>query len=290
MDLNKLYYQLQEELSYIPSEKRWEHFTKRVRESVDPEQAKTLELTFTFLLETGTLPPKAREVLVVMLHGIRTHAPWHNTLKTSLEKHSETKVTPIKYGFFDAISFLFHFYHLKLRHVTQEIRMAKKDYPEHEVVIVAHSFGTYLTLKFLKKNVDFEVDRVLFCGSVVNENYNFDRLKNFPSHGSVINYIGNRDFYPVLAKSTSFGYGVSGTFGFNRHSVENVFLDSDHSGFFTPSTYEDYWIPFILNGSITHTDASLNQPPDSKILNLISIVPGFFLLLLTLFIIVIFLI
>lgn len=277
-----MYNELWEELSCISEDKRWDFFKKRIIRCSEPKTAKDLEAAFAFMMAAGIAPPKPNETLIIMVHGIRTHAQWHEYLEYLIKKKSAAEVRSVRYGYFDSVRFIFHLYKKKLRHLTQEIRIAKRDFPTHEIAIVAHSFGTFLTLKFLQKNIDFEVDRILFCGAVVNEYYDFERLKNFPSYDAVINCVGCKDYYPVLAKISSIGYGVSGTFGFNRQSVQNVFINANHSGFFTDSIYEQYWLPFLLKGKVVKDPSMKKRPPSPYILSMISLVPGGLLILISL--------
>lgn len=274
MDIEELLEELQAELSYIEKDKRWDYMRERIAKSATPELAKALESAFSFIISTDIVPPKPNETLIIMVHGIRTYAQWHQSLERTIKQNSQAEVRSVRYGYLDSFRFIFHLYRKKLEHLTQEIRIAKRDFPTHEVVIVAHSFGSFLTLKFLQKNIDFEVDRILFCGAVINEYYDFDRLRNFPKAEGVINCVGCKDYYPVLAKAFSFGYGVSGTFGFNRQSVQNIYLNSNHCGFFNESIYKKHWLPFLLNGEVVKDSAMENRTDPPYILSILSLFPG----------------
>src|SRR5690554_2792011 len=236
-------------LSYQTNGKRWKFIRSYLNSVTDPETAEKIESFLVFLYESGALPTKENESLIILLHGIRTHASWHITLTEHIKSKSNSEVESIRYGFFSVIFFLLKLYRWKLKHVTQEIRMLKSRYPNHELILAAHSFGTYLALKFLKNNPDVKVKRILFCGSVVDNNYDFERMPNFPGAGTIANLIGTKDCYPVLAKIFSIGYGASGTFGFYRNVVMNKFLNCGHSGFFSTEIYDKYWLPFLLSGS-----------------------------------------
>lgn len=276
-DSSIIYKKLQSELSNIPSEKRWEHIKTRLLNESDPERREDLESLFSFLMENNIAPPKRKETLIAMVHGIRTHAEWHDQLEKAVRACSTAEVKSVKYGFFDSVRFLTHLYGKKLRHVTEEFRILKRDYPDHEIVVVAHSFGTFLTTKFLENNTDFNIERVLFCGAVVDEDFNFAKLPNFPGQGKAVNDVGTQDIYPVLAKSCSFGYGASGTVGFNRHQIRDRYFDCKHSGFFTPELFECYWLPFLLRGDCVESDVTTDRPAKSYHISILSLFSGFVL-------------
>lgn len=281
-----IYKKLESELSNIPSEKRWEHIKTRLLNESDRQRREDLESLFTFLMANNIALPKKKETLVAMVHGIRTHAEWHDQLEKAIKSSSTAEVKSVKYGFFDSIRFLMHFYGPKLKHVTEEFRLLKRDYPDHEIVIVAHSFGTFLTTKFIENNTDFNVDRVLFCGAVVNENYNFAKLPNFPGQGCVINDVGTQDIYPVLAKSCSLGYGASGTLGFNRQQIKNRYFECKHSGFFTEELFDSYWLPFLLRGDCVDSETTTNRPMMKYHISILSLMPGFILIVLLVLILI----
>lgn len=278
------------ELSYVSDKERWDYIARKISELPNQNGREELESLLTFLTESGMIPPKNKETLVALIHGIRTRAEWHDNLRRKIKTVSSSEVKSIKYGFFDGVSFLIHRYAKKLDHLSEELRLLKRDYPNHELVIVAHSFGTFLTLKFLQKNLDYTVDRILFCGAIICEDYKFFSLANFPKEGSVLNDVGLRDIYPVLAKSFSLGYGASGTFGFNRHQVENRYFDCGHSEFFTDKLFDDYWLPFILRGEIVESESTYRRPVTSYYLNFLALFKGLGLVLVfTILLVVLFL-
>ncbi|MDN7127386.1 alpha/beta hydrolase [Pseudidiomarina sp. 1APR75-33.1] len=260
MDID--YYKLAQQMTWQTNENRWDFIRAFLHSVTDSDAAEEIERFLIFLHESDGLPRKDKQSLIVLLHGIRTYASWHETFITHMSKHSDSKVESIRYDFFDLISFIFKKYSKKLQHVTGEIRMLQSRHPDHEIVIAAHSFGTFLTLEFLKANPDFKVKRILFCGSVVNPNYKFEEVPNYPGPKQIGNLVGTKDCLPVLASIFSFGYGPSGTFGFNRNVVVNKKLHCGHSGFFTEKMYDKFWLPFLLNGSFQNdeNEASPHEP------------------------------
>ena len=221
----ELFNELKIEFAAIPKASRYDHLKQRLSSITDEAERKTIEGIVIFLEDSGMLVSSTRPILIAMIHGIRTQGEWHDRLKKFLENDNSITVVPIKFGFLDSISFWIPFLTFlrsrKVRHVTKEMRLLKRDYPNHDLVVIAHSFGTFLISKFLKENHDYNIDRLLLCGSIIPENFDWNALPNFPKKGNAVNDIGFKDIWPVLAKTSTFGYGASGTFGFNTHTIEN---------------------------------------------------------------------
>jgi pimeloyl-ACP methyl ester carboxylesterase len=273
-----LFSDLKKEFKNIPLESRFNHIRQRLSAITNDEKRKDLEDVFLFMQSSGMLNTSTKPVVVAMIHGIRTQGEWHDNLKELIESKSNAIVKPIKFGFFDAVSFwlpIFTIFRwLKVRHVTKEMRILRRDYPDHEVVIVAHSFGTFLTAKFLEKNIDFNIDRLLLCGSIVPASFDWNKLPNYPTNGNAINDIGTKDLWPIFAKTSTFGYGDSGSFGFDTHTIEDRYHETGHSGFFTDELFNSYWLPFILDGEIVKSPSTTNRKPKKYYLSLLSLFPG----------------
>jgi pimeloyl-ACP methyl ester carboxylesterase len=284
-----LFNQLQDEFVNILPEKRFEHIKVRLSAINNPDEKKIIEGVFLLLQNGGMLNLYVKPTLVAMIHGIRTQAEWYDDFKDFVESNSSVIVKPVKFGFFNAIAFwlplITIFRWLKVRHVTENMKLLRRDFPDHKIVIVAHSFGTYITAKFLKNNTDFDVDRIILCGSIVSENFKWDKLPNFPRNSSVINDIGTKDIWPVLAKTSTFGYGASGALGFNTSTIENRYHDVAHSDFFTNELFGKYWLPFILDGEIVKSPNTTKRQTKSYYISILSLFPGISLFLIPLFII-----
>lgn len=209
--------------------------------------------------------PPVRGVVIAVVHGIRTDAVWQNQLKAAASNvvvNRDVDVKLIRLGFFDALRFWFPiglFRSSAVKSATKQLRIIARDYRNSDIVIVAHSFGTYVISRFLKENEDFQVQRILFCGSVVSELYQWDALPNLPRERAVVNDIGTADFWPVLAKTLTFGYGASGVNGFRSPSVANRYHDVAHSGFFTEEIFNEFWLPFLIEGEIVSSEYDVKR-------------------------------
>ena len=78
----------------------------------------------------------------------------------------------------------------------------------------------------------------------------------------LINEVGTKDVWPVLAETVTTGYGSAGTYGFRRKGVRDRWHNGKtHSAFLTPEFCDKYWAPFLRDGTIIEDDARAEPPP-----------------------------
>lgn len=198
---------------------------------------------------------------VVLLHGIRTHAVWAEMVKKVLEDHCEVEAFPIRYGYFDVFRFLSPILTRRrpLEIIERELRDVVRANPGARISVIAHSFGTYAIAKVLEDNPDIPLDRLVLCGSIVPVDYRWDKIANQVSH-RIVNDCGTRDIWPLLARSITWGFGPSGTFGFSSTRVRSRFHDYKHSDFFKEEFVRQYWVPYFRTGDIVGTDWETRRP------------------------------
>jgi hypothetical protein len=72
--------------------------------------------------------------------------------------------------------------------------------------IISHSFGTYVVSHILTEYERFTWYRIIFCGSVAREDFDFNKvLERFED--PLPNKVGTSDFWPALAESAGWAYG-----------------------------------------------------------------------------------
>lgn len=221
-------------------------------------------------------PDSGKSRLIILVHGILTRAEWQGRIRHLLEADGRTIVEPLGYGYFDVIRFLFPFITRRrpIKEVEAKIRDALNLHRrEHgEVIFVGHSFGTYILSTILSEQPDIRADRVLLCGSIVSRTYRWDKLPNRPK--AVLNESGSRDIWPILANSVTWGYGSTGTFGFQAPGVRDRYHNLAHSDYFKPGFAEEYWVPWINEGVRKSTPYETGErPPTPFYKNLFEIVP-----------------
>lgn len=210
-----------------------------------------------------------RDHVVLLLHGIRTQAEWAERAATVLESGDPTiRAAPIRYGFFDIISFLLPISAIRQRPVRRFAKQARtaRDGQTTKLSVVAHSFGTYIVAKILEQEADIRFHRLILCGGIIPNEFEWEHFshrldQNARDRRQVVNDCGMKDIWPVMAQSITWGYGSSGRFGFGQFLVKDRFFNVGHSGFFKPTFVETYWLPYISNGEIVEGELDRATTP-----------------------------
>ncbi|WP_460149423.1 hypothetical protein [Pseudomonas sp. S3_E10] len=204
-------------------------------------------------------------VVVLCIHGIQTDGAWHQHVKTEIGKLKNTNVTPLGYNFVSPLQLASPVRSTPINKIMQDFRDARAMEPMAKLMVIAHSFGSYILSQILPKCPDIRLERIILCGSIVPTNYNWGHYTRGMQPNSIINDVGTRDFYPVMATFTSFGYGSSGRKGFQSPHIRDRYFDYGHSDFFENKNnhIETYWKPFIEKGEIIESDWDVNKPKTS---------------------------
>jgi hypothetical protein len=232
--------------------------------------------------------------LVILVHGINTRALWMSEVKPALER-AGFSVGQTSFGKYHLLRFLSPLRsgrRIAIARVLGDIRTARESYKHSigfyppKMSVIAHSFGTYVIATILQDVSDLEWERVIFCGSVVREDFEFqEALKRF--RHPLLNEIGTKDYWPALAESAGWGYGSVGSTGFNRPPVETRWHSGfSHSDFLTDSFCTEYWVPFIQGSKPIPGDKACPMPLWIRVLTMLPLrwsilvcVPLFLLLL-----------
>ncbi len=208
------------------------------------------------------MPPALPDHVVVLLHGIRTEAPWAEMVRQVLtEAAPGFKVIPLRYGYFDVFHFLSPIGTRKrpAAVVVRRLRVIKEDYPGVPISVIAHSFGTYTLARILDDETDIKLRGLVLCGSIIPQDYRWDKVDDRIAE-EILNDCGSRDVWPVLAKAGTWGFGPSGTFGFGHPSVRDRFHDFTHSDFFDAGFVRQFWVPYLVDGTIVASDWEVKRP------------------------------
>src|SRR5262249_28853945 len=122
--------------------------------------------------------------LVVLVHGINTRALWMGFVKPALE-NAGFAVAATSYGKLGVVRFLSPFRWLRRRGVERVVRDVNLALTVHrrnvgedpeQLSVISHSFGTYVITRILMDHPEFKWHRIIFCGSVVREDFRIDRV------------------------------------------------------------------------------------------------------------------
>ncbi|NWD69162.1 hypothetical protein HX870_16285 [Pseudomonas gingeri] len=129
-------------------------------------------------------------------------------------------------------------------------------------MVIAHSFGTYIVSHILSRYSDINIERIVLCGSIIKSSFPWDLHTRHMENGSIINDVGTRDFYPVLATFSTLGYGGTGRNGFKNTRIADRYFDYGHSDFFLPDNdhIRKYWKPYIIDGTVVDSDWNTEKP------------------------------
>ena len=181
-----------------------------------------------------------------------------------MERETGATVIPLKYGYFDLLRFWCPLRICRngpIERLRKEIEGIREQYKDARLVVFAHSYGTYALSRVLVENPYFKCYRIIMCGSIIRENFDWSRVGNQisaqNSRDAIINECGTRDFWPIIARSLTWGYGSSATFGFGSHYVRDRFHPLKHSDFFDIEFVHRYWIPAIDDKKIDFSTLDL---------------------------------
>ena len=215
--------------------------------------------------------------VVILIHGIRTEAAWQSRVASILEQEAHATVIPLKYGYLDAIRFWCPFAVCRngpIERLRKEIEGIRQNYPDCRFVVIAHSFGTYALSRILLENPFFTFDRIILCGSIIRQNFDWRRVENqilAPEKPAIINECGRHDIWPVVAKSISWDYGPSGTYGFGSYNVRDRFHPFRHSDFFRNDFVRRCWVPAVVGAPIDYAPADIEEESAPALFRLLRI-------------------
>src|SRR5262249_32003605 len=134
------------------------------------------------------------------------------------------------------------------------LNVAIKMYKPEKVSVIAHSFGSFVVAQLLRSEINVPWHRIVFCGSVNNQDFPLDQLLDrFTT--PIMNEIGGGDYLPALAERATWSYGSVGSHGFLSSAVyERFHRRIGHSGFLRRDFCEKYWIPFLRDGLLEKGD------------------------------------
>lgn len=252
-----MFIDIQKILGTVPESEKISYFKWLMTTIYDEQVREDCELQFKAILMGQVY---IRKKIVIFVHGIMSHGEWVSTVSSEFV-NSGFDCETCKYGYADVLYILLRrlFWKGVYREFSENINNIFLRNRGAEINIVAHSFGTYLVSKLLMKRPILRFNRIIFCGSIVREDYALDHVLRDPS--VFCNDVGRRDGWPCLANLFSRDFGRAGRYGFNKWSNSNRTHNLGHSDYFDANFIKTYWIPFLESGQIV-PPTSVNSKRD----------------------------
>lgn len=232
----------------------------RVKELVPHEHHMLIDSLIDSKLSNVASNPSSTTLL--LLHGIQTDGTWHKLVENELRDIDNLNVVSLGYECVTALQLACPWRKGPIDKITREMRDALYLDQGSRFVVIAHSFGTYILSKIISSHPDIEFERIILCGSIINTSFRWDTYTKHMKPNSIINDVGTKDFYPVLATFSTFGYGASGRRGFMNSRVKDRYFNYGHSDFFIEHNkhIERFWKPLIKDGDIVSSDWDRQKP------------------------------
>ena len=228
------------------------------------------------------LPEEVTDVVFV-IHGIRDEGYWTRKIARRVQqtksknKHVIATETS-SYGYFPMLSFLLPGARQeKVEWFMDKYTEAKATYPPNaRYHFIGHSHGTYLLAKALENYDSVHFDQVLFAGSVVHQDYQWERY--IPDRIKyVYNFEATADwvvaFFPKALQSIGIqDLGSAGHDGFKsskalpKNIKNHTYIIGGHSA----AIQEDMWDPiaeFVLTGKFSPPPDSLHDNDQTKLVS-----------------------
>lgn len=214
------------------------------------------------LPQDAELPSKRPDVtdVIFVIHGIRDLGYWTDKIARRVKELGKTKqqvfVTETSsYGYFPMLSFLFPWRRrAKVEWLMDQYAEALAQYPNANFSYVGHSHGTYLLAKALTEYPCCRFKHVVFAGSVVRTDYQWETFLNSGRVKGILNYIATGDwvvawFPNALEKLNWQDLGGAGHRGFESAGPKQIkYVKGAHSA----ALNEDNWdaiATFIVDGT-----------------------------------------
>lgn len=235
-----------------------------------PEELATMRIDREQMEDT--LPPApdpAVANMVFVVHGIRDKGFWTKkiarTIKATAGAERFESWTE-SYGYFAMLPFLLRTVRQrKVEWLMDRYCEARARYPNAVFHYVGHSNGTYLAARALVDYPAARFSRIVFAGSVVRRDYDWQTLINAGRVDKVLNYVATSDWVVALfGKGLQlvryFDIGSAGHDGFNNQTVQQVnFIAGGHGAAHEEAAWSDI-AEFIVHG----TAPAMAFPPFQK--------------------------
>jgi len=200
---------------------------------------------------------------IFLLHGIRDSASWQGNVRNQLLQYTQeekikdpnldVQITPMGYGIFDALRFLLPISLIRnqpVAEVYEKLKAIRDQYPDATISVICHSFGTYIVGKIILMQFEVDFHKIILVGSVLSRKYPWYALSE-DRVTAVLNEVGTRDIWPLMAKAFSWGYGIAGWLGFQQPvRVIDRYWHANHSKLLaSPDHAYKHWGPYLISNA-----------------------------------------
>lgn len=203
--------------------------------------------------------------VVFVLHGIRDLGEWASTMEHDLRKEYQDACNPTanrkcklaiessRYGYFGMGPFLLKPNRDKyVKWFMDEYTNVRAMYPNAENIhFFGHSNGTYLFAAALDRYTSLKIDRAVFAGSIVRQDYEWKKMIDRDQVDEVLNYQAHFDW--VVATFPRFF-----EFGFTYGLLKNDIGSAGFDGFLnTPEGVQNVSYIKGSHGAFGHRNAEI---------------------------------
>ncbi len=220
--------------------------------------------------DVENVPARSQQIdnVVFVIHGIRDRGFWTRRLAMAIKRTANGRCRTVTstYGYFPMGPFLLPWKRLdKVRWLLDQYVTAKALYPNAKFSYVGHSNGTYLLAKALELCPAIKFDRVVFAGSVVRTDYDWQKFFNKTNQvQAMINYVATRDrvvaIFPYGLERMGIGdLGGAGHLGFKDNTSNVKYVRGEHSA----ALAEHHWptiADFVLGLNTTTPQGETDNP------------------------------
>lgn len=230
-----------------------------------------------FESEKIRIRPEVKDVVFV-IHGIRDEGHWTKQIARRIQQEFKQRnnagvvaAETSTYGYFPMLSFLVPGERQeKVEWFMDRYVETRALYPEARFHFVGHSHGTYVFAKALKDYSSVKFDRVVFAGSVVRQQYEWDKFYGGRVK-AVLNYVATGDwvvaFFPKALQSLHLqDLGSAGHDGFSYKKIvqpEKLFVRGGHSAALNEAVWDSI-AEFIVTGNFKKPPQSSTATSQSK--------------------------
>jgi serine/threonine-protein kinase len=193
--------------------------------------------------------------VVISLHGVESQGAWQAKITPALSGIHGLIHEPHIYGRFRFWKVLIG--PLRTREVNRlykKLSDLRDKHPHVQPSVIAHSFGTYLVSRMLITHPEIRLNRVVLCGSIIERDYNWERLFAAEQVRKVRNELAGLDPVVALFRYRIMRFliphtGASGIDKFIRTIEgleEHPFEQFSHSSHFVAEIHcRSHWVPFV---------------------------------------------